>query len=882
MTVGASETLQAIAVETGYTTSVVGSAAYAINPVLPAPTFSPGAGTYATSQPVTISDATAGTTIYYTTNGIAPTTSSSVYSGAVTVSSSETLQAIAVETGYTTSVVGSAAYTINPVLPAPTFSPGAGTYASATPVTISDATAGTTIYYTTNGTTPTTSSSVYSGAVTVSSSETLQAIAVENGYTTSVVGSAAYTISPVVTGGPTVATSCYKGSPASNLIMGPIDTTGANAIAIVVSSFNAIGSVTDNKGNGNAIGLKAANSGNPNNQIFYWQNPTVGSGHTITVNGGSALYASACVFVMSGVSGTYSGAQNANAAGYGSSTCQAGSIAPSSGPQVIIAGFGVYTPSGVPTLDSGYTVAGYQAGAGGVAFGEAAGYLIQPAGSATNPKWNWGNNATGPGCVIAAFAGGAGTPTAATPTFSPGGGTYATAQPVTISDATAGTTIYYTTNGIAPTTSSSVYSGAVTVSASETLQAIAVESGYTTSAVGSAAYTISPVLPAPTFSPGAGTYATSQPVTISDATAGTTIYYTTNGIAPTTSSSVYAGAVTVGASETLQAIAVESGYTTSGVGSAAYTISPVLPAPTFSPGAGTYASATPVTISDATAGTTIYYTTNGPAPTTSSSVYAGAVTVSSSETLQAIAVENGYTTSAVGSAAYTISPVLPAPTFSPGAGTYATAQPVTISDATAGTTIYYTTNGIAPTTSSNVYSGAVTVSSSETLQAIAVENGYTTSVVGSAAYTISPVLPAPTFSPGGGTYASAQPVTISDATAGTTIYYTTNGTTPTTSSSVYSGAVTVSSSETLQAIAVESGYTTSAVGSAAYTISPVLPAPTFSPGAGTYSISMVPAGTDYGLAHPRRLDLVLAGAGCSTSSVCYDALLDTENRWNRG
>jgi hypothetical protein len=77
----------------------------------------------------------------------------------------------------------------------------------------------------------------------------------------------------------------------------------------------------------------------------------------------------------------------------------------------------------------------------------------------------------------------------------------------------------------------------------------------------------------------------------------------------------------------------------------------------------------------------------------------------------------------------------------------------------------------------------------------------------------------PTFSVAGGTYSSTQAVTIADTTAGATIYYTTDGTTPTTSSTKYTAAISVNSTETLSAIAAASGDTNSAVAIAAYTIS---------------------------------------------------------------
>ncbi|GHH67894.1 hypothetical protein GCM10018781_23890 [Kitasatospora indigofera] len=78
----------------------------------------------------------------------------------------------------------------------------------------------------------------------------------------------------------------------------------------------------------------------------------------------------------------------------------------------------------------------------------------------------------------------------AQPAFSPAGGQYATAQTVTITDATAGATIRYTRDGSTPNGSSPVYSGPISVTASGTVKAFAQASGLTDSPVATATYTI--------------------------------------------------------------------------------------------------------------------------------------------------------------------------------------------------------------------------------------------------------------------------------------------------------------------------------------------------------------------------------------------------------
>jgi hypothetical protein len=85
---------------------------------------------------------------------------------------------------------------------------------------------------------------------------------------------------------------------------------------------------------------------------------------------------------------------------------------------------------------------------------------------------------------------------------------------------------------------------------------------------------------------------------------------------------------------------------------------------------------------------------------------------------------------------------------------------------------------------------------------------------------VTPVASAPVFAPLSGSYSAPLTISITASTAGSTIYYTLDGTTPTSSSLVYSSPIVISSSKTIKAFAKASGYTDSPVTSSAYVVSP--------------------------------------------------------------
>jgi endoglucanase len=516
-----------------------------------APTFNPAGGTYAAAQSVTISTTTSGASIRYTTDGSTPSeTAGTLYSGPVTIGNTTTLKAIAYESGMADSSVTSATYTISlPQVAAPTFSPGGGSYSSAQSVTISTATSGASIRYTTDGSTPSeTAGNLYSGPVTVSSTTTLKAIAYESGMVDSAVSSATYTIT--LTGLPSGWTDSDIGSPSL-----------AGSATFSNNTFTVMGSGADIYGTSDQfnyaytsttgdVTVTARVASQTNTHV--WAKSGVMIRETTAAN---SAYVAVYVTPSNGIDMQYRSATGASAADLARAT-------------------GIIAPYWLRLVRSGNTFTGYSS-ADGVTWTPTGSITVTMASGATTGLAVCSHNTAA--LNASAFDNvTVSTPLSqvAGPTFNPAGGTYSAAQSVTISTTTSGASIRYTTDGSTPSeTAGTLYSGPVTISGTTTLKAIAYESGMADSSVTSATYTISlPQVAAPTFSPGGGNYSGAQSVTISTTTSGASIRYTTDGSTPSeTAGTLYSGPVIINSATTLKAIAYESGMADSSVSSATYT-----------------------------------------------------------------------------------------------------------------------------------------------------------------------------------------------------------------------------------------------------------------------------------------------------------------------
>jgi hypothetical protein len=662
--------------------------------VAAAPTFSPAAGTYSSTQTVSIATNTIGASIRYTIDGSTPTSSiGTLYSSSITVSSTTTIKAIAYKTGLTDSSVSSATYTIQLPVNTPTFSPAAGSYSSTQTVSISSSTSGASIRYTTDGSTPTsTTGTVYSAPITVSSTTTIKAIAYASGMTDSTVNTAVYTIvawydnswpnrkAIIVNHAKIVGTSDLSNFPMLLSVTDPSLKTVANGGGVGKSDGTDLLFIS---GSGTTKLDYELESYNPSTgQVIAWiRIPSLSASADTSIY---VYYGNATATDQQNKSGVWDSnfkavyhlgsslgadsTSNANAGTVSSVSAATGEIggAGSSNGGHITTGNGTSLQiTGALTLETwvnANSVNNYYRMLSKFSSGPYNGYelLFDPSG---RPYLQLANN----GSIAAVYGS-----TLNTGTWYHVVGTYDGATMTTFVNGVAGTpatvsgAIANTSAGLSlfdATFTSSPLNGVLDeVRVSNVARSAGwIGTEYNNESSPSTFFSVSSgeastVVAFPTFSPSAGTYTSTQTVTIATNTIGASIRYTTDGSTPTSSTgTLYSSAVTVSSTTTIKAIAYKTGLTDSSVSNATFTIQQPVNTPTFNPAAGSYSSTQSVSISTSTSGAAIRYTIDGSTPTsTTGTVYSAPISVSSTTTIKAIAYATGMTDSAVVTGVYTI------------------------------------------------------------------------------------------------------------------------------------------------------------------------------------------------------------------------------------
>jgi hypothetical protein len=678
-----------------------------------------------------------------------------------------------------------------PTASTPTFSTVPGSYTGAITVTLSDSTPGATIHCTVNGTTPTSSSPVC-GNVAIGSTTVLQALATANGFNSSAVATGTFTIDPGATGvnygsGFSSVGLTFNGSAKLNGSRLRLTDTGKNEAG---SAFVSL-----------PIGVQSFTS------AFTFQlSDASAEGFTFTIQGTGPT-----ALGPSGGGLGYGPAKPGGTPGIASSVAVKFDIYNEAGEGMNSTG--LYIDGASPTMPAlNLTASGVVLRSGDV-FSVNLTYdgttLTMTIIDATNfsqtftTSWTINIPATvGSNTAYVGFTGATskltaiqeildwtyvttqGT-TAALPTFSLPSGSYNSAQSVTLSDLTGGAVIHCTTDGTAPTASSPVCT-TLTVSTTTTIQAIAVAVGYNNSAVASTTYTITSNQI--NYVPG---FSASGLALNGTAVLNGTLLELTNGEKTEAGSGFFTTPLNIqsfstafsfqlinphgdGMAFVIQSVGTTAlgpaggglgyGGTTGGIGSSVavkfdlynnagegpnstglYTdgVAPTVPATTLGGNVNlhsgdvfnvqiTYDGTTlTMTITDASTPADTFTTSwavNIPSVVGGNTAYVGFTAGSGGETATQEILSWTYATSQAATAAK--------PTFSVAPGSYGSAQSVTLSDLTGGAVIHCTTDGTAPTASSPVCT-TLTVSTTTTIQAIAVAVGYNNSAVASTTYTIT-------------------------------------------------------------------------------------------------------------------------------------------------
>ena len=331
--------------------------------------------------------------------------------------------------------------------------------------------------------------------------------------------------------------------------------------------------------------------------------------------------------------------------------------------------------------------------------------------------------------------------------------------------------------------------------------------------------------------PDNGIYNKTQTVSLTSDQPDAVIYYTTNGSNPTDSNNnnrvPYSNPIPINNSTVINFAAVNNGGVWSSRYNKNYIIDTSIPTVTASPIGGNYGSSQTVKLtgSDADTNTTVYYTTDGTDPKTSSTskIYTVPITINTTTTLRYIAVDEASNWSTAQTETYTIDTVNPTANVNIKTGLYNKTQNVTLSMSETGN-IYYTLNGDTPTATCNKYTGPISITNTTTLKYLAIDLAGNISPVYTETYTIDKKAATVTANTNSGLYNTNKVVKLTMSKNGT-IYYTLNGKTPTTSSSKYTGPITIKATSTLKFFAVDLAGNKSQVYTNTYTIDKTAPKP---------------------------------------------------------
>ena len=334
--------------------------------------------------------------------------------------------------------------------------------------------------------------------------------------------------------------------------------------------------------------------------------------------------------------------------------------------------------------------------------------------------------------------------------------------------------------------------------------------------------TVDNIAPVPSANLPSGPYNTDLTVNLTavdDLDSNPQIYYTLDGSDPTTSSILYTGPININSegTTTLKFIAVDATGNWSPVYNQTYTIDITIPTVTSNPVGGLFNTTQTISLTT-NEPTTIYYTTDGTTPTTTSNQYTTPININTTTTLKFMAIDTAGNQGTVQTETYNIDTTPPTVQANPIGGNYNTTKTVVLNaDDESATIIYYTIDGSDPTTSSNQYTTPININTTTTLKFMAIDAFGNQGTTQTETYNIDTTPPTVQANSVGGNYDNAQTITLT-TNEPTTIYYTTDGTTPTTTSNQYTTPININTTTTLKFMAIDAAGNKGTVQSETYNI----------------------------------------------------------------